>query len=104
MEVLNKMTRIRKYAEICMTWMSWYDNVQDLRRRKSLLEKMCLRFRNKGMYKAWQSWDTYLREVRRLQGLLHKMALRRYFQHHLLMSEQADSDEDTDSDSDSDSD
>jgi hypothetical protein len=102
MAVLQKMTRIRRYAEMWMTCTSWYDNVQDLRRRKSVLEKVTLRFRNTSMYKALHSWDIYLREVRRLQGQLHKMALRTYFQHHLLMTEQADSDEDSDSDSDSD--
>ena len=50
--------------------------LENTRKVDHLFDKIALRMRNKGMYKAWVSWDTNLKEGIRQKGLLEKMVFR----------------------------
>jgi hypothetical protein len=59
-------------------WASWLDTAKELRRQGDLLQKFALRMRNKSMFKAWAYWDMNVKELRRQKSGALRLMTRRF--------------------------
>jgi hypothetical protein len=78
--VSKKATLKWMQKTICAAWRTWETRAKELRRQKGVLQKMALRMRHAGMYKAWAWWRYHdkakVKETRKIIDAGAKVILR----------------------------